>query len=278
MTAPGWPGLEPTWSSSAKDIVGTALGAGRVWYSFGYGILNEVYFPSCSEPQMRDLGFIIAGDGFWAELKRENNYELSTLEADIPLVRVTHRHERYVLELECVADPARDALLIRYRLNGEGLKLYALLAPHLLGTGHQNTAQVTPFGLLAHKGNRALMLADSHGFSRGSAGFVGSSDGWQDFHQNGAMTWTYHEAVDGNVALLGELSQGEGVLALGFSNTAEGAQTTARAALANGWESARASFIHSWRRWNDGIEPPGKTQAERDAVRRAATVLKTHGD
>jgi glucoamylase len=278
MSAPGWPGSSPTWTSSAKDIVGTALGAGRVWYTFGYGILNEVYWPSCSEPQLRDLGFIVAGDGFWSEVKRENAYVVDTIEPDIPLVRVTHRHERYILELECLADPMRDVVLIRYRLEGEGLKLYVLLAPHLGGSGRDNSAQVLPQGLAAVKGGAALLLAACRGFTRGSAGYVGTSDGWQDFHQHGAMTWNYATADSGNVALLGELAVNDGELALAFSATPEGAQTLALSSLSVGWESIRAGFIDGWRRWTGDLDPPGATQVQRDAVRRAAMVLKTHVD
>jgi len=59
--APGGPGLQPTWSSSAKDMVTTALGTSRVWVTLGYGILNEVYWPATGTPQIRDLGFIVAG-------------------------------------------------------------------------------------------------------------------------------------------------------------------------------------------------------------------------
>jgi glucoamylase len=278
MSAPGWPGSLPTWSSSAKDVVGTALGAGRVWYTFGYGILNEVYWPSCSEPQIRDLGFIVAGDGFWSEVKRENNYELRTQEPDIPLVRITHRHARYLLELECLADPVRDVVLIRYRLEGEGLKLYVLLAPHLGGSGHGNNAQVLSQGLAVMKGDAALLLAACHGFTRGSAGYVGTSDGWQDFHQHGAMTWNYSSASNGNVALLGELAVNEGEIALAFAATPEGAQTLALSSLATGWETIRANFIEGWRQWAGELEPTGATPAQRDAVRRAAMVLKTHVD
>ncbi|MER5123159.1 hypothetical protein KDV41_21550, partial [Providencia stuartii] len=40
------PGSTATWTSSAKDMVGTAIGQGRVWFTVGYGILNEVYWPS----------------------------------------------------------------------------------------------------------------------------------------------------------------------------------------------------------------------------------------
>ncbi|MDE3217075.1 MAG: hypothetical protein KGO03_11775, partial [Gemmatimonadota bacterium] len=64
--APGAPGITPTWSSSAKDIVGCSLGSSRVWFTMGFGILNEVYHPRVDIPQIRDLGFIVAdGCGFW---------------------------------------------------------------------------------------------------------------------------------------------------------------------------------------------------------------------
>ena len=58
--APGSPGIAPTWTSSAKDIVGCALGPSRVWFTLGFGIVNEVYYPRIDIPQIRDLGFIVA--------------------------------------------------------------------------------------------------------------------------------------------------------------------------------------------------------------------------
>ena len=59
--APGSPGTPPTWTSSAKDMVGCALGPARLWFTVGFGILNEVYYPRVDIPQIRDLGFIVAG-------------------------------------------------------------------------------------------------------------------------------------------------------------------------------------------------------------------------
>ena len=41
--APGWPGIEPRWTSSAKSGVGTALTAmSRTWFTLSHGILNEI--------------------------------------------------------------------------------------------------------------------------------------------------------------------------------------------------------------------------------------------
>jgi hypothetical protein len=76
--APGGPGTAPTWTSSAKDMVGCALGPSRLWFTLGFGIVNEVYYPRVDIPQIRDLGFIIAdGEGFWAEVKRVADYRMS---------------------------------------------------------------------------------------------------------------------------------------------------------------------------------------------------------
>ena len=75
--APGAPGIGPTWSSSAKDAVGTSVVASRVWFTVGHGILNEVYWPRVDRPQIRDLGFIVAdGAGFWSEVKRDADQDL----------------------------------------------------------------------------------------------------------------------------------------------------------------------------------------------------------
>ena len=44
--APGWPGLAPRWTSSAKSGVGAAINRNsRVWFTLSHGILDEIYFP-----------------------------------------------------------------------------------------------------------------------------------------------------------------------------------------------------------------------------------------
>src|SRR3954451_15641523 len=43
VDAPGQPGISPTWTSSAKDAVGCSLGAPRLWFTIGHGIINEIY-------------------------------------------------------------------------------------------------------------------------------------------------------------------------------------------------------------------------------------------
>src|SRR5260370_18203241 len=90
--APGAPGIPPTWTSSAKDMVGTSLGPARLWFTLGFGIVNEIYYPRVDTPQIRDLGFIVPGpDGFWSEVKRTQNYSLRRLAPGAPPVHTTPR-------------------------------------------------------------------------------------------------------------------------------------------------------------------------------------------
>jgi glucoamylase len=66
-----------------------ALGPSRVWFTLGFGIVNEVYYPRLNIPQIRDLGFIVAdGCGFWVEVKWLQNYTLRLPAPGTPAVVV----------------------------------------------------------------------------------------------------------------------------------------------------------------------------------------------
>jgi glucoamylase len=141
ISAPGAPGIRPTWTSSDKDVVTTALGVSRVWVTLGHGVLNEIYWPETGDPQVRDLGFIVAGASGWFELKRVARYRISLPEPYIPLPHIAHEGDGYRLVLEVAPDPTRDVVVISYRLVGEGVRLYAVLAPHLNNAGEGNNAR-----------------------------------------------------------------------------------------------------------------------------------------
>lgn len=275
--APGKPGIAPTWSSSAKDMVSTALGASRIWATFGYGVVNEVYWPSTGRPQIRDLGFIIARPDGWTEVKRANRYMISLPKPYVPLPRVVHEGDDYRLELEFLPHPLRDALLIRYKLDGVGLKLYSLLAPHLNDYRRDNTAWAGA-DLTARHGSTALCLTADCGFSRSSAGYAGVSDGWQDFNANGAMTWTYPSASDGNIALMGELEANNGTLALSFADSLEGARTLSRSSLADDYDDVRETFVGQWEAWGKTLAIPYASPELKREAELSATVIKIHED
>src|SRR5262249_18586412 len=117
-----------SWTSGAKDPVMTALGppgASRVWATTSQGILNEIYWPAVDQPQVKDLGFLISGPGWWQEVKRADSYTLSTPERGLLLPTIAHtgRNQAYQLTLRPVVDPDRETLLIGYDLAGAGGRL-----------------------------------------------------------------------------------------------------------------------------------------------------------
>src|SRR3569833_3128946 len=277
--APGAPGVPPTWTSSAKDLVSTALGSSRIWATFGFGIVNEIYWPSTGQPQLRDLGFIVKGPDGWTESKRSQRYMMTTPKPYVPMPRVVHQGETFRLELEYLAHPLRDSLLVQYKLEGDadGLELYVLAAP-LLGGEHKDTQAAAGFDLTAERGATALCLTTDGGFVRASAGYVGSSDGWQDFHQNGEMRWTYAEAGGGNVALTGQLRSLTGTLAIAFAETVDGARTLARSSLADDYEATRNLFVLGWENWSRGLILPQTSRELKRQAELSAAVLKIHED
>src|SRR5262249_34085954 len=102
----------------------------------------------------------------------------------VPLPQVTHQGDRYRLVIEVVPDPSRDVVLISYRLTGDDVKLYALLAPHLGNSGEHNNARASA-DLTAWKEATALCLLSDCGFSRSSAGYVERPTGGKIFPGTG---------------------------------------------------------------------------------------------
>ncbi len=277
--APGSPGTAPTWTSSAKDLVSTALGSSRIWATFGFGIVNEIYWPSTGQPQLRDLGFIVKSSKGWTEIKRNQRYIMTTPKPYVPLPRVVHQTETFRLELEYLPHPLRDGLLIRYALQSQSddLELYLLAAPHLGGERKDNKAKAG-FDLTAERGSGALCIATDGGFERASAGYVGASDGWQDFEQNGEMRWAYQEAGAGNVALTAKLPTLSGTIAIAFAEFVDGARTLARSSLADDYEATRNLFVHGWEDWARTLTLPQASQELKRQAYLSATVLKIHED
>ncbi len=291
--APGRPGIPPTWSGGRKNAVGCSLGPSRLWFTLGRGIINEVYYPRVDMPQIRDLGFIIAdGTSFWVEVKRLDDYTLSQPEPGIPAYTLIHRHPRFTLTLRITPDTQRDVLLIECHLQGDAsLRPYVLLAPRLGGTGYDNQAAVEHYRgrhvLWAEQGPFGLALAavdtnQRDAWQEVSAGYVGASDGWQDFNRNGAMHWHYQQAGPGNVALTGGLPR-HSVLALGFASSKESAATVALSALPRPFDSPWQQQINDWRGWHSNCDLRCALDLDLpedllNELKISAMVLRTHQD
>src|SRR5580658_412117 len=207
----GAPGAAPTWSSSDKDYVTTALDGARLWATVGHGIINEVYWPTTGNPQIRDWGFYLVGEGRWIDLKREARYRLLSAGPYLPALSIVHHGADYQLTLEVLPDPHRDVLLVRFALVGP-YRLVTILAPHLGSTGCDNAAWIEDGAAYAEGGGYQLCLAANLPLQSLSCGFVGASDGWQDLSRHGALTYDFYSATGGTVAITAQASAQHGVL------------------------------------------------------------------
>jgi len=198
--APGWPGIPPRWTSSAKTGIGTALNQhSKVWFTLSHGILNEVYFPRVDQACTRDLGLIVTnGRDFFSEEKRHCSFENRPLEPGIPVYQLTNSCNggRYRIHKEVLTDSYRNVVLQKIRfepLQGPLLDyhLYALLAPHLANWGSGNTGWIGDYKgfpmFFAERDGVTLALASSVPWKKMSVGFVGTSDGWQDLSEHFQM-------------------------------------------------------------------------------------------
>jgi len=202
------------WTSSAKDMVGCALGPARLWFTTGYGILNEVYYPRATFRRSRSRFIVADGNGFWVEVKRLDNYRVR---------RPSHGIRRLRSSTSTIASsfgcgsPRSGTRCPPDRGFVDGRQRPATLRAACTPSrrdGSDNFAEAGVHGgrrvLWAEHGPFGLALAAANeqqgdAWRATSAGYVGASDGWQDFARNGALSWRFDTAAPANVALIGEL-------------------------------------------------------------------------
>jgi glucoamylase len=261
----GAPGIEPRWTSSAKEGVGTAYHTScRVWFTLSHGIVNEIYYPHVDQPNTRDFQFLISdGETFCHEEKRDLTHTVEYPERDCLLYRLTNSEPdgRYRIIKHVFADPHQSVVLVHTKLEVPDeslrgkLRLYALLAPHIAGFGTGNSGWCSEVGgiklISAQRKNVHLIMACTTGFSRRSVGYVGYSDGWQDLMDNFKMDWQFESAENGNIALTGEINlphTGEFMMAVAFGRSYQSTTAKLFQSLAEPFESHRQAYVRQWQR------------------------------
>ena len=260
----GGPGLEPRWTSSQKDTVSTAYAASsRIWFTASHGTLNEIYYPTIDRPQTRDMELLFTdGETFFHEEKRDFEYDFHYIDDDALAVRVAASDlgGRYTVTKEIVCDPHHPVVLMNVKIEGEEdllsrLKCYALLAPHLDGGGAGNSARSLDLAgrrcMLAWKNDVSLAFGADCGFSRSSSGYVGSSDGYQDLSSHMRMTWFFGEALNGNIAMMGEIDVArnrEFTVAIALGDGHHSALAGMMQTLSTPYDLHRKRFIEQWHR------------------------------
>ncbi len=290
----GSPGLPPRWTSSKKDAVGTAYAAStRIWFTASHGTLNEIYYPTIDHPQTRDMELLFTDEEtFFHEEKRDIAYDFNYIDDNALAIRVSGHDTsgRYKVTKEFITDPHHAVVLMNVKITGDEeilsrLKCYALLAPHLDGGGAGNSARSIDIAgdrcVLAWKNEFSLALGADCGFTRSSCGFVGSSDGYSDLSEHLRMTWNFGQALNGNIAMMGEIDvsrQREFTIAIALGRGHHSAISSMMQSLSVPYLKHRARFINEWHR---ALPPTALAQFSTDEgklMRASHAVILAHED
>ncbi len=265
----------------------------RVWYTISHGTLNEVYYPTIDRPQVRDMELLFTDEEtFFHEDKRDFEYDFQYV-GGAPVVRVcaSDKDGRYTVTKEFISDPHHPVVLMNVKIAGDEailsrLKCYVLLAPHMNGGGAGNSARsISVAGkrsLLAWKGgHNSLAIGADCGFTRTSCGYVGASDGFQDLSTHMKMQWSFGKALDGNIAVMGEVDVArnrEFTVAMAFGGGHHAALSGMMQTLSTPYPEHQKRFIAQWHR----AEAPtalGKYSTDNGRLMRVSHgVILTHED
>lgn len=261
----GAPGMDPRWTSSSKEGIGTAYNtSSRIWFTLSHGIVNEIYYPCVDTPNTRDIQLLITdGEMFMHEEKCDLEHRTFYHEKGTLAYGMENKEKsgRYTIHKTVISDPYLPVLLINHRLEIHDeslrgkLKIFLLVAPHLKGKGAGNSAHVIDLSgnqvLHASREDFHLACAAYPPFGKASVGYVGESDGYQDLLKHRDMTWTFKNAPDGNVAMTAELhpdDEGRFLVAIGLGGSLTSAITPMEQALAQSFDRSYASFVRQWKR------------------------------
>lgn len=297
VSAPGAPGGPSSWTTGAKQGIGTSTASNsKVWYTLADGVLSEVYYPRVDVADVQDLQLIVTDGATFSDLERDattHRVELADPSALTYRQINTDKDGRYRITKTYVTDPARATVLVDLRvdsLDGGSYTSYVLYNPSLANSGRHDSASSVGSALVARdtSGNTkvASALVATPAFSKISSGFSGVSDGWTDLRDDHRMDWTYAAAADGNVVQIGQLQRnGSGgpvnaTLALGFGGSDSEALSTATASLHRAFPAVRNEYERGWRAYLESLAPApvsvsGGLRTQYDV---AVMTLKAHED
>jgi glucoamylase len=279
--APNGPGELPTWTSGAKEAVGTATTTdSKVWFTLQGGILTEVYYPRLDTANARTLEFAVSdGKRVWVE-STDMVHSLERVNDEALLYRQTSSDPegKFKLTKTYITDPQRDTLLIDVSFSGPATdSLYVLFDPALKNSGYGDTGFSQGDALVTQKGDVATALISAPSFSELTSGFAGASDGYTDLLRHHALTRKFARAENGNILQVAKLAEAKHfVIALGFGANAAAALDTAKKSLQRDFPAVSAEYVAGWKEYLGGLR---HVNARYEGMfQLSAMVLKAHED
>ena len=290
--APGAPGKAADWAAGDKDGFGTSRTLdSKAWYTLNDGALTEVFFPRIDTPATRDTQLVVSDGATFVDREDEDtNHQVELLRARSPIYRQinTAKSGKYRITKTYVTDPDRSAVLVNIRfesLTGSPYDVYVLHDVALGLNANDDTGRSAGDGLVATDDVLSSAVLASSGFTKTSSGYLDRSDGWTDLRDDRRMDWSYTARERGNVVQLGAtrlngLAGGRRLqLALGFGRQPGAALSTARAALAKGFASARSEYAAGWRDYFSSLRPvPASAAGSPRTYTASVMLLAAHED
>src|SRR3954447_15627305 len=243
--APGVAGDAPDWAAADKHGFGTsATRMSRVWFTLRAKELTEVYYPDLKHPSIRDLTFVVGGQG-----ESAGTAKVSRADGSLTYTQ-TLKTKRWQLSKTYVTDPARATVLIKVRLLSLDAKPHRLtlrLDPQLYNDGRDDVAWTRGHALLSHDRHMAAALVARPAFGRTSSGFAG--------HDNDLLAHEYDALRPGNVVqaartrVTGLSGHRDLTLALSFGSRATLALKAAQASLEKGFDGVAESYAAGWAKY-----------------------------
>jgi glucoamylase len=270
----------PTWTSGAKEAVGTSVTMqSKIWFTLENGIMTEVYYPRLDTADVRTLEFAVSdGTRVWLE-SGDMRHSIQQTDEGALIFRQTNRAPdgQFQIAKTYVTDPQRNTVLIDVSFSATPkYSLYVLYDPSLKNSGYGDTGYSEENALIAQKDDVASALIGSTKFEKTSSGFAGASDGYTDLLLHHQLSWAFGRAENGNVIQVAEIGVRHFTLALGFGSTPAGAIATARASLTQGFSAVSADYSQGWHEYVQKLRPITGSYAHE--FRLAAMVLKAHED
>ena len=293
LAAPGAPGALSHFDLARKDCVGTARNTtSKVWYTVANGVLSDVYSPTIDNTNVETLQYAVTDGSTFTDLQtRDMTYTVQATDRGGLACRVTSTpllRGGYRLVSDYVADPARNAVVVRTRLERlpggpRDLRVFVRYDASVNGNGGGGPANGGADSAVVDPATTALVSSDTntvtnavnrdygvplHGalradrpFRSASSGFVGTaSDGLTQLDADHRLATTYASATDGNVMQTAEVApdaSGRFTLALGYGTTEAAAVSVAGAAAAAPFAATYAKYVQGWTAYDAGLtEPP----------------------
>jgi glucoamylase len=291
--APDAPGAMSYFDLARKDCVGTARNTNsKVWFTVADGVLSDTYWPTIDATNVHTLQYLVSDGSSFTDLQtRDMTYRVTPDATGMSCTVVaSSAAHHYRIVTTYIADPARDAVLMRTTFEGpRRYQLYVRLDPLAGGTGggslasppspenaggnsaelvsanggevpvDENTNTVTNAVNRSYAVPTYMALESSDGFTNASVGYAGTdSDGLTMLDSSRALT-PYDSAPDGHVTLTADvaLPRDRTVnLALGFGTSQSAALMAAGGSVAQRFNDAWSRYESQWLRYDAGLRRP----------------------